>query len=328
MKPLIVDNTQLSSFTCPRRHYYRHKLNLTRSGTKPALGMGAAVHAGIAAWLKGQEEDAAIQVALTQFPAIEADETNWRTPERCKQILIEYFESRLHTRPVVVSLGNPPEPLVEVDFLLDFPVEILGQRTSEFSSKLAACGYSKLQYCGIIDDVQEQNGNIYPEDHKTTSDSMDLRSPKDGVPYLSANFGNKYWLDGGFIGYVWACQQLINPSINGIIVDGIGLLKPLKDKPEGKKRNVFGRTTLEVPQWKIQEWQQDVVAKVEFMCDTIIRGHTYKCTECCHSYGSTCQFWDMCNSPNELRENLKALYVEQEWNPLTTRETEATASTQ
>lgn len=321
MEPLRIDNTQIVSSTCPTRHFYRHILNLTKPGVAPALGFGAAVHAGIASWLKGDTEEVAINTALAQFPQIDSPNPyEWRTPSRCKDVLEGYFASRLHTRPSIMAIKGTP--LVEVDFSLPMKV------TPSLQAKLEALGYSGLEYCGIIDDIQILNGDIVPEDHKTTSSSYDISNPKGATePILAPNFGDKFWLDGGFCGYVWACTKLLQRPINQFIVDGIGLMKPLKDPKPTDKRNAYGRVILDFPQWKIDQWEKSVTAKIEGMLDNRLRESYPMCPDCCHAYGSTCQFWDICNSPEESKESLKkALYVESAWEPLRAREQEATAS--
>ena len=322
--PLQIDNTAIVSSTCPARHYYRHICNITKPGTSAALAFGAAVHAGIAHWLKGNPEQESIQVAIAQFPTIESNNPyEWRTPARCENVLQDYFASRLHTRPEMVMLGNPPQPLVEVEFSLPMPIG------PSLAKKLEALGYSHLEYCGIIDDVQMLHGEICPEDHKTTSSTMDVSNPKGSPePILSANFGNKFSLDGGFCGYVWACRKLVDPNITQFILDGIGLLKPLKENKPTDKRNAFGRVILDFPDWKIAQWEANVVARVESMLDNRLREVYPMHTDCCHQYNSTCQFHELCDAPESLREGLKALYVESAWKPLSARETEATASTQ
>jgi RecB family exonuclease len=50
--------TRLSTLRrCPRQHYYRYELALSRVRTTEALRFGAAFHAGLEVRSRGQKED-------------------------------------------------------------------------------------------------------------------------------------------------------------------------------------------------------------------------------------------------------------------------------
>ena len=87
--------SRLSSLRkCPRQHYYRYELGLSRVRDAAALRFGAAYHVGLELFNSGKSADEAIATATAGYATCPgwADPTEWAVEcEKIRQLLAGYF---------------------------------------------------------------------------------------------------------------------------------------------------------------------------------------------------------------------------------------------
>lgn len=78
MAEILTHTSMQTARTCLRRYHYRYGLGLTRDRSFQALRMGGAVHLGLAAWSRGQDEFVEIATAGYDVTPPWADEYEWQ----------------------------------------------------------------------------------------------------------------------------------------------------------------------------------------------------------------------------------------------------------
>lgn len=91
----LLTSSRLSALrTCPRKHYYRYELGLSRVRSADALRLGGAYHAGLEARNNGADDSAAIEKASAGYEQMPewADGTDWAVErETVRQLLAGHF---------------------------------------------------------------------------------------------------------------------------------------------------------------------------------------------------------------------------------------------
>lgn len=90
-KPQLLTHSRLSALrSCPRRHYYRYELGLSRIRSADALRLGAAYHTGLEARNAGQDEAAAIELAGAGYAQLPqwADPVDWAVEQQTLRALL------------------------------------------------------------------------------------------------------------------------------------------------------------------------------------------------------------------------------------------------
>jgi hypothetical protein len=309
-KILAVDNTILSSWrACPRKWHYRHKLHLTKESVSPALSFGAAVHAGLAHWAKVDydvtKKDECLAIALGGMPPQTVErEKEWRTPEKLVDVLEQYFAQPNQLPPLL--LGG--QKIIEADFALPLLKE--GENPNGLRDLMNLTGYQDILYTGLIDFATVYQGGEYLVDHKTFS-KIEGRKEEGGKRFPSY-FWKLFKPHAATTGYLWALQTLLGRKLTGVMINGIG---------SNQYGICFGRQTYSYTPVEIEEWRLSTIHQCGKLLASQLNGNATEQfnTDACFSYGSSCQFLDLCSSPPSVREGMQALYREEEWNPLTTR---------
>jgi hypothetical protein len=288
-------------------------LHLSKATVESPLNFGGAIHAGFADLLRGKTLDESLVSALAALKDQEYRDKEWRTPDRVLHV-VSAFAEELKRNPLEVLIAPNGEPVVEAE--VAFPM-LVNETTLNLVHN---AGYSGVVACGIIDVIVRQFGRIYICDHKT--DSGSFRSPKGEQPGIDSGVWNKFKPHGATPLYLWLAQRYLHESnpISGVLINLICLGKPTKEFPEG--RTLFGRQTFEWTPDEILESLEDLETVIQEYCRAKIEGGFRRNPDACHLYNRPCPYWDLCKTPRGFREQLKGLYVEDRWNPLTARKTE------
>jgi hypothetical protein len=90
-----LTTTRLSSYRrCPRQHFYRYEMGLSRIREQAPLRFGAAFHAGLEAYNRGADVDAAIEQATASYEVVPdwADPLEWQVEfQSVRQLLAGHF---------------------------------------------------------------------------------------------------------------------------------------------------------------------------------------------------------------------------------------------
>lgn len=320
MKPLIVDNSSISSFrVCPTKYHYRHEENLTTPRVPAALNFGAAVHAGIAAWLRGVDKDKAVAMALQalrpqELPTVGKEE--WRTPTHLVELLDVVFAQ---DKPEVM-LGKDGQPVVEAEGL--YPLCNPDDYPKDLSDALRANGYDSLAYAFILDAVSVLFDTIYVTDHKTTTN---VRGAKGEPAYIDPSFSGSFAVNAQMMGYVWGLQKLIGKKCGGILINAIGIhsYRILSPSFTAKDYFCFQRFTVNYTPEQLEEWRLSTIEAVKSMLRMRLSGKYQMTTESCYLYKKPCPYLPLCSiPPSERKELADKLYIREVWDPLEARKKE------
>lgn len=135
----ILTATRLRTLRrCPRQHYYRYELGLSRIRTADALRLGSAFHRGLELYRRGVETTKATEEAISGYATIPewADSYNWHVEcETVRALLMGYFWYYLYD----------DIKIIEVEQTYDLPLVNLwnDQHNQRFTlaGKIDAIGY-------------------------------------------------------------------------------------------------------------------------------------------------------------------------------------------
>lgn len=213
-------------------------------------------------------------------------------------------------------------PLVERSFLLPFgqlPRPAFLQPTTGLSKP-----WLQVYYAGKIDIGIRDNMGVWSFDHKSTFQ-------------FGKGWEKQMMVDGGQLGYTWALQQLLGPSIPvmGFVINGIRVRKPKKSSEYNAGDDLsspigvmpgdapidasdFKRLPVVVTPDVLEDWKQNVLGLIQVILNHYAAGyfpmHRWQCV---HKYG-ICEFYDACHVVPSARENALAStqFEENTWSPL------------
>ena len=237
---------------CPRLFYYTFIRRLVQKEVKTSMNFGKVFHEVLLEWYRSGDVEKASSL-FAQLPSLIT--VDLIRKEWGESIFKQYVE-RYKT-----EIGKT------LNLEVKFRVEI-GERI----------------YAGTIDRIEDWGGQIYVDDHKTSSrlelsDHSHRPSPQ---------------LDG----YCFACRELMG-SCQGAIINGISTAKNPKER---FIRFPSSRTDKEMDGWKeiFTDTTDDMMRDVE-------RKHFPKHTSYCNRWGK-CKFWELCVYGEDER------YIEQNFN--------------
>lgn len=128
-KPLLTNSRLAAMRSCPRRHFYRYELGLTRSRSETPLRFGGVFHAGLEAYRTCKSSDQAIDKATAGYAIVPdwADPLDWGYEcETVRNLLAGHFwrygddnlEFVAIERPFEIPLVNPASMRPSRSFLL------------------------------------------------------------------------------------------------------------------------------------------------------------------------------------------------------------------
>ena len=249
----MFDSSAISDYQgCPKLFYYRWVKRLEAKEEKPSLVFGKVFHDVLLNWYKTGKADEAIK-EFSKLPTMMTDDH--RTKEWGEAIFKQYVERYKTEQGKTLYL--------EKKFVI------------EIGEKL---------YAGRIDRIEDWNGQVYVDDHKTTSS-------------LGLSFFNNYRPHPQIDGYCYACREVVGKCA-GAIINGISVAKNPKERFQ---RFPSSRTDAELDQFAevFEDWTDDIERDVE--C-----GHFAKNTSYCNRWGK-CRFWNLCVYGEDER------YIEQNY---------------
>jgi len=253
LKERVFNSSCIADFQgCPRLFYYSWIRGLVEKEEKPALTFGRVFHEALLSWYREEKFEEAIK-KFDQIPATIADEH--RTKEWGQAIFKQYVE-RYKT-----EVGKT------LHLEVKFKVEI-GDRI----------------YAGTIDRIEEWNGQVYVDDHKTTKN-------------LGLSFFENYRPNPQIDGYCYACRELVG-KCSGAIINGISVAKQPQERFQ---RFPSSRTEREIDMWK--EVYTDTTDNI-LRC--VEKGHFPMSTVYCNRWGK-CRYWEACVYGEDER------YIEQKF---------------
>ena len=263
---------------CPRKYYYKYELNLqpAEETTDLPILFGDAIHRALATvylgtafdhvqcpcgsfcdYCKARPIQRIAATFLQYYPADPDDTRDPRTRLRGLELLAAYLGKWRREAFRVLA--------VEVPFELDLDQE--------------------LRYVGKMDLLVEQEGLVFPLDHKTTS----------RTGYL---FDAQFKLSVQISGYVVIASILTGQPVHQAMINGIRVAG--KIDPD---QSFFRQTTTRTPE-DIEEWQdciRDVHRMIlQFRWSRFPKAAPYSCV----AYNRLCEYYQLCTSGTQTRELL------------------------
>ena len=148
---------------------------------------------------------------------------------------------------------------------------------------------AEIVYCGRIDRVATVPPKLYVVDWKTTS-----------APWMFVERPNSQ-----FVGYVWACREMLGVDVKDVVVDLIKTVPASqKAQKEGARKWEAERRIVTFSSEEVAEWKRET----EWWCEEIKRceaqGFWRRNTESCFMYNKRCEYIELCNTQGEMRDRI------------------------
>ena len=292
--PEIWDNSMRASFVaCPSQFYLSYIENFDSAVISIHLHFGKCFAKGCEVFRKTYyDPDGSRDFDWALMKGTEAILEEWgdyepefdpetKTLDRCISALEVYFtEHNPATDYIQPYIKQDGTPAVEFSFSIPIP-EVLHPTTG-----------LPIIYCGRFDMLGTYQDRLAVIDEKTSK-------------ALGQTWRNQFDLRSQFTGYCWAAQKE-DYSVIGAFVRGIGLLKT---------RTTFEEVITMRPQWKIDQWYEQLVYDLRRARDCWINGRwDQDFAEACASYGG-CKFKPICDSRAPLSW-APSHFLRRSWDPI------------
>ncbi len=312
---LLIDNSTLDLYTCPREGEYAHIRNWVANNEKAALNFGAACHEGWrwrytvcgSAKLDEPAQLAQNEIIQRHFDAKPQPENDHRQPSLALECMARYNDLYQQEQWEIVKNPKTGKRAVEQSvmcFLATMPIVALDGHTSNLVD---------VYYTGRIDLIISDCHGLWCMDHKTTFQ-------------FGESFSSTMSMTDQMPGYAWAWQQMTGELLTGYIINAIRVRRPTPAAQLaedffriGGKDTDFQRLPFYLNQDRIDEWKENAIARVE----TILHHHAIgnfpmNRTQCVRKWGK-CQFFDVCSAQRgsrlDILEQTQA-YIQNDWSPL------------
>lgn len=302
-----IDNSSLENFTtCARAAEYYSILKREANTSKSALFFGTVIHSAlevrkdhsISQDADERWEEQQINVIESAYALNPQPLDEWRSADQAIRVIQAYNKK--------YPINDEPFTIIPSTVELGFSVPI---GSAEINCNVPTrtgqvfIGRLNIIWTGRIDGLVNYDGSIFVMDHKTSSI---------GGPQYFEDFR----LSAQMHGYVWAARQL-GHNATGLLLDTL-----ITRKPTATGRSIeLQRDRYWYSDEAIAEWKTDCFTHITDFLEHAARNYFPKSTKWCHGKFGTCPYWEICTSPQELREPL--LYSEQykdvTWSPLNTR---------
>lgn len=304
----FVDNSSLNTLVCPRFYELKHICGRELVAARAGRNFGAGLHVG---WQRryslcgSSAVDAKAEVYINDgmmdyFREKPQPENDFRTLAHAQRIMQVYNE-RYRNEPFEILKNAKGQPAVESSFA--FPI---GDVVYPSSERLSI----KIIFTGRVDLFTRDNeGEWAGPDHKTTSEL--------GNPFMTTMA-----TDSGQKGYCWAFQQIYGRLPRGYIINAVRIRKPRKMDLYTGEAPIDASDFLRIPHYvfpsELEEWREDVLAKVETIFWMHHRGYFQRHTSRCSEKYGRCDMYDVCISQRESRDTVLAssLFEDYTWSPL------------
>lgn len=305
-----LDNTALTLHqTCPAKYDLRINQHWTSRGKSAALGFGAAIHLGLAAWHRGLGLEAAL-LAISEGWKDDQPVDDFRTKEKCITTMIQY--AKTYPTEAFGVVGAPDNAMIEVPFTIELGlcIPFCGTWTDNHDYTYEGCGHENkdwelascekcgqalepIEYGGIFDGLIEFSHQVYILEHKSTS-------------VMGAYYFDQFKPNNQVCGYMWGGGELSGKKVVGALVNAIGVYKAGATKFE---RHITSRSDAAIAEWKRNV--QTTCAEIKFHERN---GFWPLRTMACTLYGK-CEFHSV-HVLEHVDERLKRLendFVKEKW---------------
>lgn len=297
------DNFMLSMHqTCPAKYNERINNQWTSRHRSGALGAGAALHAGLAEWYKGNGPKAALEAIEKGFES-EVPIDDWRNIEKVRRTFAEYITQYPGENWDVLGRADGA-PIVEVPFLLETGMhlpchecQMADQRLMDFrfEDTCLNCNGPRepIEYGGILDMAVDFNSQVYIVDHKSTSQ-------------MGPTYFNQFKPNNQMTGYIWGAGKLSGRRCAGAIINAIAWSKTAPTR--------FARSITTRNDYDIDRWLCDVYSEACNIQQHQLTGHWPYRTNSCLQYGM-CEFHQIhvMSTETEQQSVRETHYVKDNW---------------
>lgn len=280
---IILDESTLEKFVCPRKLEARLFWKKEADLEKAALPAGRAIHVALATRYKHPDIndinmiEPLMMIEMARiWPDVPPDD--WRSEPLAQDLIRMYNKeySRETMSPIVDKIEEP------------------------FLFQLGLVKDIEIWWTGVVDLPFRRDGRIWVMDHKTAS-------------VFGPTYFDQFRLASAQVGYCWAFEQLTGERPQGYEINALVWRKPTKSGTGFE----FGRQRFPLEAWHFDEWKKDILAK----CETIVRyrqaGYFPRETRQCVDKFGRCEFLDVCTLPPNQRESVlnSSLFRTVTWNP-------------
>lgn len=295
--PSVIDSTLLSDFSeCPGKVFLKSFLHYKPRTLSVHLHAGKAFAAGLesarlAFYGEGLSQDVAIgrglQRLITEYGDFECPADSAKSLERMLGALEYYFSQY----PMTTDTAKParlPGGKLGIEFGFLEPIDVLHPETGD-----------PILYSGRFDMIADYANAMYGEDDKTASQ-------------LGASWHKQWDLRSQFTAYCWGAGRH-GIKLQGFLVRGVSILKTKYDTQQAITYR---------PQWMIDHWYEQMLAKVRRMIQYWEAGrYEWALGDACNAYGG-CEFRNFCLAePARQQAVLQTHFTRRQWDPVARVET-------
>jgi PD-(D/E)XK nuclease superfamily len=292
-----LDNSKIETFKlCPQKYQYRYEEHLVPVDRKreSALMFGGAIHSALETLYRGTAFNKA------NCPLHSADMVCARCRGGEIPNISAVFLSQYQDDP------EDPKEIRTVDRGLDILAQYLGKWRREpfkviyveepFEMPMAEDGI-KFLYIGRMDLVVEQDGTIFPVDHKTTT-------------RFGQVFDTSFKLSGQFTGYMRAAERKTGQPVFTALANALRVTSKIDDSSFAR---IFTQRTPE----EFERWETEVGNAARQIVEMRnARFWPRNAPFACGAYNRVCEYYPLCISAAQTQETLKrSAYEVVPWEP-------------
>jgi RecB family exonuclease len=277
---------------CPRKYYYKYELRLApiEETIDLPIQFGDAIHRALATLYLGTAFDH-VQCPCGSF----CDYCKARPIQRIAAIFLEYYPA---------DPDDVRDPRTRIRGLELIAAYVLKWRRDPFRVLAVEVPFEleltdDLKYVGKMDLLVEQEGLVYPIDHKTTT----------RTGYL---FDAQFKLSVQITGYVVIASVITGQAVHQAMINGIRVSG--KIEPD---ETFFRQTTSRTPE-DIIEWEQGIREIHRLILEFRERGFPKAAPYACVAYNRLCEFYQLCTAglQNKLHLIQSAYKPRPEYDPM------------
>jgi hypothetical protein len=286
-----MDNTAMTDYmSCPKKYEYgmvQHRRS--KGNPSPSLVYGSGWHAAMELHYKAEvcsEEDLIDQVRMgvAEKWQLSSNVGDHRTYERCMLEYERYLKKYgLPWLEEAKTVGWPGESAL-VEIAVEVPIP-----------------GARHPYTGKIDRIYGIHGQLYVEDHKTTSQ-------------LRSDFFTQFELHNQMMGYAVDAWVITGKVISGVRINAHVV---------HKNDSIFERRTIMFSQPRLEDWQRNYDYWLDRIEQDMVKRQVgdpsafpRNFSACAGKYGM-CQYAGVCSMPPSMRQAmLEQDFIDRPWNPL------------
>ncbi len=131
---------------------------------------------------------------------------------------------------------------------------------------------------------------------------------------MGPSYFREFDLSSQIKGYGWAVRETLGQTLEGFIVNALGIRRPTKTG----KAFEFQRYTVRFTDVDLNEWKEDTLHVISTFLAHCAEGYLPRHTKWCVAKYGECQYYNVCVLPSEHRATMLASgdYKDVTWNPL------------